>query len=382
MSRPQRTAVDREIQRLLGRGSTLPGALPALAHGDLWRAFARATEGGKRARPVLLLAAHEAFGGGRHEAAVQVGAALELLHTSFVIQDDVIDGDETRRGAPNLPGSVAAEAREQGASPAGSRRLGVAAGILAGDLGLVAALRAVARCDAPGPVVDRLLDLFESTLHTSAAGELADVRLQLTPAEQPAALRDALAVAELKTAAYSFQLPLHAGALLAGARPAQLTALDEVGALLGIGFQLIDDLLGVFGNEQRTGKSALGDLREGKRTALIAHASTTASLPRLRPLVGRDALDAEQAREARRLLTAAGSRTWVEDLAHWHLDSAVEAAERHALPAPLVDALGRAALEIRRTAAQSLLPLEETAQPLEEAERPSRPSAAREGLPA
>src|SRR5699024_1807756 len=305
MSRPQRTAVDREIQRLLGRGSTLPGALPALAHGDLWQAFARATEGGKRARPVLLLATHEAFGGGRHEAAVQVGAALELLHTSFVIQDDVIDGDETRRGAPNLPGSGAAEAREQGASPAGSRRLGVAAGILAGDLGLVAALRAVARCDAPGPVVDRLLDLFESTLHTSAAGELADVRLQLTPAAQPAALRDALAVAELKTAAYSFQLPLHAGALLAGARPAPLTALDEVGALLGIGFQLIDDLLGVFGDEQRTGKSALGDLREGKRTALIAHASTTASWPRLRPLVGRDALDAEQAREARRLLTAA-----------------------------------------------------------------------------
>src|SRR5699024_1629018 len=131
-----------------------------------------------------------------------------------------------------------------------------------------------------------------------------------------------------------------------------------------------------------TGKSALGDLREGKRTALIAHASTTASWPRLRPLVGRDALDAEQAREARRLLTAAGSRTSVEDLAHWHPDSALGAAERHALPAPLVDARGRAALEIRRTAAQSPLPLEETAQPLEEAERPSHPSAAREGLPA
>lgn len=194
-------------------------------------------------------------------------------------------------------------ARVAGASEA--QRLGEAAGILAGDLGLIAAMRAITRCEAPAPVVERLLDLFESTLHATAAGELADVRLQLGPADGPVVLREALAVAELKTALYSFQLPLRAGALLADASPEVLAALDEIGSLLGIGFQLFDDLLGVFGDERRTGKSALGDLREGKRTALIAHASTTDAWPALQPLLGREDLGEREARSARSLLTAA-----------------------------------------------------------------------------
>ncbi|MGO1424015.1 MAG: polyprenyl synthetase family protein, partial [Brachybacterium sp.] len=251
-------------------------------------AFSRAADGGKRFRPGLLLSTHQALGGVREPAAVQVAAALELLHTAFVVQDDVIDGDQVRRGVPSLPGGIAADARRQGAGASEAQRLGEAAGILAGDLGLIAAMRAITRCEAPAPVVERLLDLFESTLHATAAGELADVRLQLGPADGPVVLREALAVAELKTALYSFQLPLRAGALLADASPEVLAALDEIGSLLGIGFQLFDDLLGVFGDERRTGKSALGDLREGKRTALIAHASTTDAWPALQPLLGRE----------------------------------------------------------------------------------------------
>ncbi|MGP5127591.1 polyprenyl synthetase family protein [Brachybacterium tyrofermentans] len=377
-------AVDREIARLLTRGvsSSSPD------HRDLWDAFAHAADGGKRFRPALLTATHGALGGVRDEAAVQVAAALELLHTAFVVQDDVIDGDPMRRGVPSLPGSFAREVRQRGASPAAARRYGDAAGILAGDLGLLAAFRAIARCEAPAPVIDRLLDLVESTVHDSAVGELADVRLQLDlrsepqpdqteqsgqtaqsgqpaqsgqsaqsgqPAQsgqsaQSAALRDALVVAEFKTAVYSFQFPLHAGALLADAEDATLAALDEIGSLLGIGFQLFDDLLGLFGEERRTGKSALGDLREGKRTALIAHATTTAQWRQLQPLLGRPDLDAEDARRARTLLTDSGSRAWTEELARWHLTSAVSSAIRHRLPAALVHALSTATDEILRTA--------------------------------
>lgn len=348
MSDAHLPSVDRELRRQLARGAALPGPLPLPDHEQLWTALGDAVEGGKRLRPALLLSAHAALGGTRHEAAVQVGAALELLHTAFVVQDDVIDGDEVRRGVPSVPGGAAAQAARHGATPAGARRLGQAAGILAGDLGLITAMRTISRCEAPAPVVEGLLDLFETTLHATAAGELADVRLQLAPAADPAPLREVLAVAELKTALYSFQLPLRAGALLAEAPSAVHSALDEIGSLLGIGFQLVDDLLGTFGDAQRTGKSALGDLREGKRTALIAHASTTETWPALQSLLGRADLDDHDASRARDLLTACGSRAWVEDLAHWHLTSASEAALRHDLPAALRDALEATTAQILR----------------------------------
>ena len=145
---------------------------------------------------------------------------------------------------------------------------------------------------------------------------------------------------------YSFQLPLHAAGLLADASPDRLESLDAIGALLGIGFQLVDDLLGVFGDESRTGKSTLGDLREGKRTALVAHAATTAQWPLLHPLLGREDLAEDEAHRARALLTASGSRAWVEDLARWPLSGAVDLAARHDLPPALRTALTRLTAEI------------------------------------
>ena len=346
MSMPCPPGVDHEIRRLLRRGRGLPGAVPSSAHELLWSALSEASEGGRRFRPALLLSAHEALGGTRHEAAVQVAAAVEILHTAFVVQDDVIDGDQVRRGSPSLPAAVAARARHEGAPEQAARGLGEVAGILAGDLGLVTAMRAVAGCSAPAPVVAALLDLVESSMHASATGELDDVRLPLGPADRPESMQEALSVAELKTAVYSFQLPLHAAGLLADASPGRLESLDAVGALLGIGFQLVDDLLGVFGDEDRTGKSTLGDLREGKRTALVAHAASTAQWPRLRPLLGRADLGEDEARRARALLTASGSRAWVEDLARWHLAGAADVAARHDLPPALRSALAPLTAEI------------------------------------
>ncbi len=346
MSLPCPPGVDHEIRRLLRRGRGLPGAAPSSGHELLWSALSDAAEGGRRFRPALLMTAHEALGGSRHEAAVQVAAAVEILHTAFVVQDDVIDGDQLRRGTPSLPAAVAARARHEGAPEQAARHVGEVAGILAGDLGLVTAMRAVAGCSAPAPVVAALLDLVESSMHASATGELDDVRLPLGPADRPESMQEALSVAELKTAVYSFQLPLHAAGLLADASPDRLESLDAIGALLGIGFQLVDDLLGVFGDESRTGKSTLGDLREGKRTALVAHAATTSQWPLLHPLLGREDLAEDEAHRARALLTASGSRAWVEDLARWHLSGAVDLAARHDLPPALRTALTRLTAEI------------------------------------
>lgn len=299
----------------------------------LWEALADAASGGKRIRPRLVLAAHRALGGRDESAAAAVGAAVELLHTAFVIHDDVIDGDDVRRGRLNVSGTYRALALADGAGPAAAEELGRTAGILAGDLALTAAVRAVATCGAPGEVVANLLDLFDVALHATAAGELLDVHLATLP--RSLGLESSLDMAQRKTGAYSFVLPLQAGAVIAGSDSATLTRLELAGRRLGLAFQLYDDLIGVFGDPALTGKSATGDLRTRKQTALIAHARTTDTWPRLEVLLGRELTD-EELDEARRLLTECGSRRYVEDLASTESVAACDELVAVGLPADVV----------------------------------------------
>ncbi len=309
---------DEALRRLLDEGRRRATAIGP-DHARLWETLALATEGGKRFRPALLLSTHDALGGDLGDQAVQVGAALELLHTAFVIHDDVIDGDHTRRGRPNVSGTFRAQAHADGADQAEADHYGRTAAILAGDLGLTTAVRTVATCGAPVDVVARLLDLFDDALHTTSAGELADVRLTLDLA--PASLAESVTMEADKTGAYSFALPLQAGAVLAGADEATVLRLGEAGLVLGIAFQLVDDLIGVFADTSLSGKSATGDLRTRKQTPLMVHARSTPEWEQIRLHLGRDLDDAEL-EEVRRLLTASGSRSFVEELAEAQLTAA------------------------------------------------------------
>ena len=309
---------DDALRRLLEEGRVRAAAIDA-DHARLWDALASATEGGKRFRPALLTATHDALGGNCAFAALEVGAAVELLHTAFVIHDDVIDGDHTRRGRPNVSGTFRAHVLGDGASADEADDYGRTAAILAGDLALTTAVRTVATCGAPSEVVHRLLDLFDVALHTTAAGELADVRLTLDLA--PASLSESVAMEANKTGAYSFSLPLQAGAVLAGADEATVDRLGEAGQVLGIAFQLVDDLIGVFGDSSLSGKSSTGDLRTRKQTPLLVHARSSPQWEQVRLLLGRE-LDDEELAEARRLLTASGSRRFVEELAEAQITTA------------------------------------------------------------
>lgn len=305
MTRPDPDAALRAL--FIGRDRT-PGEDPAL-----WIALERAAEGGKRFRPALLMSVHEALGGEHPQVAARVGAAVELLHTAFVIHDDVIDGDHRRRGRPNVSGTFAEQARRAGADVRRARSYGDTAGILAGDLAIAGAVRAVALCGAPPGTVRRLLDLIDRALHVTAAGELADVGLSLGVGR--ATVEDILEMEERKTAVYSFELPLQAGAVLAGADEETVARLGDLGRLLGISFQLLDDLDGTFGDESVTGKSSLSDLREGKCTPLIAHARSTRWWPLLEPHIGNPGIDDSDAARVREILVACGSRQFIEDLA-------------------------------------------------------------------
>jgi geranylgeranyl diphosphate synthase type II len=342
------TSVDAALRELLDRG-TAQGRSLGGRYQLLWAEVAAATEDGKRLRPALLEASYRAWGGTDAHAAATIGAAIELLHTAFVIHDDVIDDDDHRRGRLNVSGAHAADARRRGVDDARAHEYGVAAGILAGDLALTAALRAVATCAVPTGTVHRLLELFDRALHATAAGELADVCLSL--GVDSASVEDTLTTAERKTAVYSFALPLQAAAVLAGLPDATVEAAGQVGRLLGTAFQLVDDLQGVFGDPAETGKSTLSDLRAGKQTSLIVHARGTDRWAEVAPYIGDVTIGEAEGCRVRDLLDATGSRTFVRLLASQCARNALSLSERTGMPPTLVswlrdttrDLLGRAA---------------------------------------
>lgn len=288
------------------------GRMDDADHIALWESLRQATEGGKRVRPLLFSSVHTALGGTFTEAAAQIAAALELLHTALIVHDDVIDGDDLRRGRPNVAGAFVASARAEGAAPERARVYGDAAAILAGDLALAGVVRLVALCGAPTPVVRRLLDLLDDALHVTAAGELADVRLSV---QRAASTQETLLMSGGKTAAYSFQLPLQMAAVLAGSDEETLDRLGRFGWLLGTAFQLRDDLHGMFDETTRTGKPALSDLREGKDTVLITIARTTSEWEQIAPYVGRPVLTEDETALVRGLLERCGARAAVERIA-------------------------------------------------------------------
>ncbi|HVD28475.1 MAG TPA: polyprenyl synthetase family protein [Mycobacteriales bacterium] len=213
---------------------------------------------GKGLRPALCLATCEAFGG-TPEQALPSAAALELLHTAFLVHDDVEDDSELRRGEATL-----------------HQQYGRALAVNAGDGLAVLALGALR--DNEGPLGRRLaariwseFDFMARLTVDGQARELGwqrDGRTDLTP-------DDYLDLIMRKTCWYTTLLPLRVGALIGAAatpgRQPDLDALLRFGFFLGAAFQIRDDILNLIGSPALYGKELLGDLREGKRTLMLIH---------------------------------------------------------------------------------------------------------------
>ncbi|GAB3768238.1 polyprenyl synthetase family protein [Nocardioides ginsengisegetis] len=200
------------------------------------------------------------------DALVRACAALELLHASALVHDDLMDASDTRRGRPATHRKF-----ESDHGAAGWRgdpeQYGGAAAILLGDLLLSWSDELLRNCGLPLTQVAPALDVFDRCRSEVIAGQFLDVSVQ---ARGRADVGTAMTVLRYKSAKYSIERPLHIGAALAGAGPDEMAALTAFGLPLGEAFQLRDDLLGVFGDPETTGKPAGDDLIEGKRTVLVA----------------------------------------------------------------------------------------------------------------
>ncbi|MBW9118510.1 polyprenyl synthetase family protein [Microbacterium trichothecenolyticum] len=322
-----RIAIDGALARIRERASELGPAFGAL--GD---AITRAAQGGKRLRPALVTASFDAFrtGDANASAVLSVAAAFELLHTAFVVHDDVIDHDTMRRGVPNIGGEFRRRAQDDGADNDGAALVGDAAAILAGDILLHEAFRLVAMAHTDDATRDRLLTLLDDAVLISAAGELADVENSVA-ARHPSRI-STLDTAFNKTAVYTFRAPLQAGALLGGADGDALRVLGDAGGRLGLAFQLVDDLIGAFGTTAQTGRDTGPDLRENKRTPLVALARESGAAPRVDEALALARTGPVAVREAQLVLEQTGARERMVHLVEETLAAVREASHDPALP--------------------------------------------------
>lgn len=240
------------------------------AFGELWDHIAASLEGGKLMRPKLVHLSYQAFGGNDWQACSELAAAYEMLHAALVIHDDVIDRDFIRRGSATLGAVYRDAAYGEGHEALIAEHAGYSAAIIAGDLLLTGSLLLAGTAVAGHAQGPAILGTVHEAIFASAAGELDDLLYSLNLLSPD--LSEVLNMERLKTAVYSFEMPLRAGALLAGAGLGTADALAAVGRDIGVAYQVIDDVLGTFGDQAVTGKSVESDLREGKRTILTAFA--------------------------------------------------------------------------------------------------------------
>lgn len=291
----------------------------------LWRAMERVgAANGKRLRPYVMLVAYEGFGGKDHSAVLPVAAALEVLHTCMLIHDDIIDRDYMRYGQPNVAGQYIERYAREHLTPAQREHYANAAALLAGDLALSGSYALILQSGLTPELKVQAADLLSRAIFAEGGGELLDTEAVFLPFEAV----DALTIANLKTAIYSFVIPLQMAALLTGASAATLNKLEEMGQALGIAYQLADDLLGIFGDETVTGKPNTSDIKEGKRTYLMQRAFAGASVvqqERLRMVLGRGRATNAEADEVRRIIRESGAYEEVRGLMREYVGKAESA---------------------------------------------------------
>ena len=298
--------------------------------------------GGKRLRPAFCYWGWRGAGGDADspldDAAMQAAASLEFLQACALIHDDVMDGSETRRGLPAVHHRFANLHRgeEWRGSP---EAFGVGAAILVGDLCLAWADQVLMNADFPKEALRRAQPIYELMRTELMAGQYLDLQEQ---ARGGGSIDRARTVVRYKSAKYTIERPLHIGAALAGAPEELFSVYSAYGLPLGEAFQLRDDILGVFGDPGETGKPAGDDLREGKRTILIAMTvdrATPAQQSEIRQHLGDPALEPAGIELMREIITETGALAQTEALIEQQFGQALAALE-----SPTLDDEARAIL--------------------------------------
>jgi geranylgeranyl diphosphate synthase, type I len=292
--------------------------------------------GGRRLRPAFCYWGHVAAGGRHSDAILRASASLELLHAFAILHDDVMDLAEMRRGEPAAFRRLAAERRAAGAR-GDALHWGMSVAVLAGDLAFALSDTLLLSSGFPP---ERMAEAT-SIVHDMRIRAVTGQYLDLSGAGRAIAdAEEVRRIARLKTAAYSVEGPLLIGASLNGAPAGLHDRLRAYGAAIGEALQLRDDLIGLFGDPQTTGKDAHTDVRQGTPTLLLAEALRLGG-PGERSVIldlwGRDDLGPREVEAVRTAIAATGAPEATAALIDDLVQQAVQALEPSAAVDPVPD---------------------------------------------
>lgn len=263
-----KTGIDRSLRAYIGEKQAELAAINEWGR-DVCERLIDFSARGKMIRGGLIVAGCDMFGGSTDDTTYQAAAAMELLQSSFLIHDDIMDRDELRRGSPTLFRQYGLLGGER--SIADADHFGASQAICAGDVAFFFAFDLLSRLDLPPERHGKVLGIANSAVIETCVAQMQDVYLGSLSAPAPVGEQDVLQVYHYKTGRYTFTLPLQIGAVMAGADTQVLPPLAALGEVLGLIFQIKDDELGLFGDEKQIGKPVGSDIQEGKKTIFYVY---------------------------------------------------------------------------------------------------------------
>lgn len=227
---------------------------------DITKKLSDFVTNGKMLRGLIVCLTSEMYGKDIRKDTLSLAAAIEINHSSLLMHDDILDNDRLRRGKKTIFAQYEDEAREHNIQD--SYFYGTSSAIIVGDIGIFLAVRLFE--NVADEYIKKILSLFYKEMLNVGLAEQYEFGVGLKDIE--ISDDEILNIYRYKTARYTFSLPMKLGAIIAGADDNQIQLLDRIGEELGIIFQIIDDEIGLLGNEEEIGKPVGSDIRENKKT--------------------------------------------------------------------------------------------------------------------
>lgn len=282
--------------------------------------------GGKRLRGALLYYGYKLSGGGDDREILNACVGIELVHNFFLVHDDIMDRDDKRHGVNTLHREFS-DLGGRFFPGKDSEHFGISMAITAGDLLGSMGSQKIFSLKFPADRIVRALSVLQGSISRTGLGQAMDVYMGYSG---QATERSVLTMYQNKTARYTFECPLYLGGILAGANEKTLELFSRYALPLGIAFQLRDDILGVFGDTRRTGKSSGSDISEGKMTLLLVKAlelGTQEDRKELLSYIGREDISTEIIQRVREILKNSGAFSYVQQLEEKYLQEGLSFAQ-------------------------------------------------------
>lgn len=279
---------------------------------------------GKRLRAAYIYFGCLAAGGEDKKNILDLCASIELIHSYFLIHDDIMDQDAVRRGMMTMHACYE-QIHKKLYKNGDSAHFGESMAIIGGDMASAFGYDILAKSKLPDKIKIKILNKINSLIIDTTAGQFLDIKLEVGSNVNR---HDIMTVLKYKTAKYTIEGPLHIGAIAADKNVKKnLKIFSDYAIPLGVAFQIRDDILGIFGSEEKLGKPVGSDMRENKRTILVYKAFERANGAQkkiLKNCLGNNKLTKNQINDFRQVIVDTGSLDYAQKEANKLLAEALD----------------------------------------------------------